>query len=349
MQGKRGVGFFVWLLILFLSLVFILTSVYAQESKLVITDIDVYVDGNKDSSIDKNGGTIDDVKPGSELLLKIKISNLYSTKTEIEIENIAVEATIFDINNGKNIYKYENDFDLDAGDDEKIIFQFRIPYEVDEKEYLLNIKAQGIDDANKSVHATEVNISIDIEKEKHDVIFKNQRVSPSILGCYGSAVFEAEIVNRGSKKEDVTLVLENEELKIRQNEYFILEDDEDNIKYIMISLNPINRSKGIYALKAKLYYDNKEKITEIPLTIDCEKKSEKQDVIFYPQNNLSDQIRVWSRTSTGTSIAMVKYKTLNETQRTIIYSLGVVFVDLLLLLILLIFLLKNTFTGKQYY
>ena len=71
---------------------------------LEVYDLKVEVDGDKDSSADEDGGTIDnDVRPGSEITMDITLKNLYSSDDDINIENIDITGTIYDIDDGEDI------------------------------------------------------------------------------------------------------------------------------------------------------------------------------------------------------------------------------------------------------
>ena len=102
--------------------------------KLEVKDIKVYVDGKKESGADEDGGKID-VVPGSELELKIELENLYTDDEDVEINDITIEGTLEDIDDGGDIYDEADDFDLNADRDKKISLKFDIPLEVEDGDY----------------------------------------------------------------------------------------------------------------------------------------------------------------------------------------------------------------------
>ena len=247
------------------------SSVY---SNLNINEIKVYVDGDKDSGADENGGVIDDVKPGSEIRLKIEIENNGS----LEIENIDVEGVIYDIDDGNDIEEEDDIGDLKAGKDEEVTLEFKIPLEVEEDDFLLELEIEG-EDENDTEHRAYVNFTVRIEKEKHEIRILRAAVSSSVLECSRTADLEVKIINLGRDDEDeVTITVKNSELGInleRDEIELETDPDDDNTYATTLDLFLDDAKAGTYTIKVESYYDDDEESDseDVLVTIkDCKSK-----------------------------------------------------------------------------
>src|SRR3989338_709048 len=120
---------------LILSLVifiFLMNVAYAAGSKLVFSDVDVKV-GSKTSKNLEDGDTIDDeAEPGDTVEFRIEVRNNFTDAEDLDIEDITVEVTIEEVDDGDDIDEESSDFDLKAGRDKKVTLKFQLPIEVEE-------------------------------------------------------------------------------------------------------------------------------------------------------------------------------------------------------------------------
>lgn len=228
------------------------TTISIPSSKLNIKKVKAIIDGKSETV--QEGEKIDDAKPGSEVKLKIKVENLFSNGDELDIEDISVEMSVGDMDDGEDIEEEADEFDLGADDEEEIELKFAVPFDVEEDTYDVLITAEG-EDENKTIHKSEFNFELEVEKESHEVKISRLELSPSKVSCSKNAELKVEAVNSGSKDEDSAVVLAySPELSLDFKEEGI-ELDENEVFSKSITI-PISNDvlPGIYPINAKAYY-----------------------------------------------------------------------------------------------
>ena len=241
--------------------------------KLKVKDIKVYVDGKKEVGADEDGGKIDAV-PGSKLELKIKLKNLYTDDEDVEINDITIEGTLKDIDNGDDLEDDTNDFDLNPEKDRELSLEFNIPLEVEDDEYDLIVEIKG-ENERSFYYSKKIEFEVEVDKEKHDVIFNNLEFENNNIQCGGSANLKVNVVNLGTENEVVRLVISNQELDINVRESFELSEDpydKDNSfsKTYDITL-PADINPDIYIFRADLFYGSNIESSTAELNVECNK------------------------------------------------------------------------------
>jgi hypothetical protein len=257
---------------------------YAQVcEKLDVKDIKVYVDGKKESGADEDGGKID-VLPGSKIELEIELENLYNDVDDVEIVDISVEGTLESIDEGDDISDDAREFDLNSEKKKKITLEFNIPKEVEDGDYDLILEIEGENERGFS-YFKEIEFEVEVDKEKHDVIFDNLKFSNDNLRCGGEAELNVNIVNLGTSEEDVALTITNDKLNINMLESFTLNEDpfvKDNRfrKTYKLQL-PDDTNPGKYIFFADLAFEGGLEREIVQLNVECsnlvqQEKSERE-------------------------------------------------------------------------
>ena len=246
--------------------------------KLKVKDISVYVDGKKEAGADEEGGKID-VVPGSKIELTIKIENLYSDNEDVEIEDVSVEATLESIDDGNDIEATANDFDLNAGKDKEIVLEFNIPLEVEDGDYDLIIEIEGGNERGFP-YSKIIEFEVEVEKEKHDVVFNRLEFSNNNVECGNAAKLNVGIVNVGTNDENAKLGIVNQDLGIDIQESFKLSEDsfdKENsfAKFYIIKL-PQDAVPGKYIFLADLVSENDIERSNAELNVECSNFMEKE-------------------------------------------------------------------------
>ena len=239
--------------------------------KLDVKDITVYVDGKKEAGADEDGGKIDAI-PGSKIELKIKIENLYLDNEGVEIEGISVEGTLEGIDDGSDIEVAANDFDLNAGKDKEITLEFNIPLEVEDGDYDLSVEIEG-ENERGFPYSKKTEFEVEVDKEKHDVVFSKLEFSDSSVECGNAAKLNVDVVNLGTNEENVKLMISNQDLGIGIKESFELSQDpfdKENsfTKSYAIEL-PQDAIPGKYIFLADLDFENDIASSNAELNIEC--------------------------------------------------------------------------------
>ena len=246
----------------------------AKPEMLKIKDLKAYVDGDKKSGADEDGGRIKDVKPGSRVKLKIGVENLYSEETDIEINDVFAKAIIKDIDDGDDIEEESGDVDLDPEDEETLEIEFEIPLEVEDNDYDLELTIEGEDE--KGIEYEQIiDFTLEVEKEKHELLITRASLSNTKLKCSRTTQLSFNVMNLGTDKEDVTLTIFNYELELNKQESFTLDDDpfDSESGYSNTYTIKIDKEQkaGVYPVIVRVEYngETKEKIIDITLE-DCE-------------------------------------------------------------------------------
>lgn len=245
----------------------------------------------------ESDGTNNRLKPGETLIVEIDIEN----KGEIDIENIKLEVW-FEDSNGRKLKDDDNDvveddsnFDLDEGDDEgdvdddDVIFEFEMPYDVEDgDEYVVYVRAVGEQGNDSSIKYMDIDISktIKFEREKHELVIYKAVLNPDSVKCSRSVVLDIGVRDIGEKDEDdVRLTIINSELDVNVVDTFDIEEDADDNEFrSSYSFKVADEvAGGLYPLFIRLDYDDGDETVTETVNIeveDCVRVIEvKEDVI----------------------------------------------------------------------
>jgi len=231
-----------------------------RKSMLEIYDLDVYVDDSKDSNLN-DGDTIGkEAKPKSNIKFDFVIKNLFDEdEDDIEIENIFITVTIKEIDDDDDLEEETKEFNLDA--EEKSSTQsveFDLPTAVDEGSYDVEIVVEGEEAKSPyTEHRVEWTLTLDVEKEKHDMDLERAEFDQITLSCDRETTFYVELVNFGSSDEDeLILTIENSALgiNIKQEDIEIDEGDDWSKSYPITVADDV--APGTYKVITKMYYDS---------------------------------------------------------------------------------------------
>lgn len=293
---------------------FTITVSEAERAKLAITDLDVKVGGKKDSNLVAGKKIDEPAQPGSSVDFILKIENLYTDEEDMKFDNIEVEIIIEDIDDGDDLEDESEEFDLNPEEDRKETISFDIPLEVEEGDYAVRVKVKG-EDENNTYHRIEWKLTLEVEKDKHDVIIKDISLSPSIITCDKDIGFGIEVMNIGRKDEDdVSIEITNTQLELDLKETGIEldkdpDDDENSFKKTFYATLPEKLDEGTYPITYKVYYDDKLSDTEREdLVVKGCKQVKKGsavkgiDLVSRPSYSSSSGVAVAQPVTEGTSI-----------------------------------------------
>jgi len=227
--------------------------------KLIISDLDVKVDGKSDKNLNNNTKIGKDAAPGTKVEFKLEIENMFTDDEDLEIEDIDVEITIEDIDDGDDLDEDADEFDLKQGKNEDLSIEFEMPLEIDEGIYDVIIIVEG-DDENSTTHEILWNLELEVEKETHEVRIIRADVTPSTLACQRQVSINTEIINTGTDDEDeVVLEITSPEIGINSVTSGIELDEgtEDNRfkKEILESISA-DILPGTYPITISAHYDS---------------------------------------------------------------------------------------------
>ncbi len=227
----------------------------------------------------------DQVKPGESFNVEVDVTNIDNLSADIE--DINVEVIVEKIDDGDDLEEDDDINDLDADDDDSIDFDFEVPYAVKDKTYTIVIIVTGDHATNSSIkYETVVNATVEVEKEKHELVMKQPTVDYETLKCSRTTQMSVTLWNIGEKDENVELTVYNTELGISQKQTFDLDegDDEDDIKTRRtFTLDLADAEAKTYTFYVKAEYDDGDEQETESFTLKVEDCStdvpEEEDVV----------------------------------------------------------------------
>jgi uncharacterized membrane protein len=252
------------------------------ESQLSIDDVDVTVGGNTDSNLQDGNRIDDEAKPEDRVKFDIQIKNLFSDNDDIQIENIEVEITIQDIDDGDDLEKTSSDFDLNADKKKTVSIDFEVPLEVESGNYDVIIIADGRDE-NGARHTDRMQLELEVDRENDDVRITKADLSSSTIKCGQSTSLRFEIRNLGdSTQDDAAVVISNTDLGLNQRFDDIELDDNPTDRDSRFSRSvdivvPSSASPGSYPIDVIAFIDRNTRIDREVVTLNvqsCEEQVE---------------------------------------------------------------------------
>ncbi len=263
----------------------LLISATAHAGELKFKEVKAYVDNKKDSGVTNTGGTADNVAPLSKLKFQVLLENTFTAAENIDMEGVSVEAVIVGIDDGEDLEDDLDDKDIDAADDQKYVFNFEVPLEVDDKMYNVKLTAKGraVNGSNSFDVNASTSFKIEVEKERHDIWIYRNVLTPSTVNCGRAAELDVGLINQGrEEEEDIYLEVSNEALGLMQKvgplELAEGANDDDiktSKKFKVTTTKEL--VPGIYPITLKASYDkdSKFKSNSVDLTVTaCEEKKE---------------------------------------------------------------------------
>lgn len=221
---------------------------YISGSYIEITDWDITDDD-------------EDFYPGDKIEIEVDIEN----DGDEEIEDIVVEAILYDVTDGKRIDVIKSEeFDLDEDEDETIELILEIPEDLDTDNDLV-VFISAYEDGNDAENCDwESNDDLDFKRRKHDIAIEKVLVTPSTAKAGSTVEVKVDVENVGDRDEDDSYVrVKNGELGIdKKSELFEVEayekGDDDEYSVTISFTVPTNAEEGNYDLEVYVYNDDDE-------------------------------------------------------------------------------------------
>jgi hypothetical protein len=263
------------------------------QSKLVIDRIRIKKDGKKRTSFD--GDTVDNIKPGTDLQVEVEVRNIGN----LEIHDVEVDGEIDEIDDGEKLDDVSSEFDLRAGEDDKVTLDFTIPYNADSVVYPLKLFVEGQDSQGNN-HKVNATVFLRIEKKSHELAVSKLTVNNPVVECNRRLEVSIQVNNIGDNDEDdVKITVTNEALALNIKENVKLDegsanDDDDSYFRRTYLVNvPNELERGEYKIRVEAFYDDKlsddkeidvfiDKCIEkkLPAVVEQENKDSTVDIVF---------------------------------------------------------------------
>ena len=236
-------------------------TVYLEtKSELEISKVKIDIDGDTESISDDDEV---DAKAGNDVILTVTVKNTFDDNIDIEDVEVEIESDSeldWDDNNDVG--------NIRDGDKEEVDFSFSIDSDIDEDEYDVEIRVSG-EDENGATHKDTLRFTINIDKENHEIKIMSATLSPNKVSCDAKTVtVRTNIKNTGSNDEDdVSIVVNNDELNIYEYATRINLDEDDDTDKSFVFTVPKNAQPGEYIIHVTSYYDNDEESDEKVLSL----------------------------------------------------------------------------------
>ncbi|GEM_PF-6941616 len=187
----------------------------APTGKLQITDVEARIDGKRESSLQDNEVIGRKAAPESTVSFKVRTKNLFNLTNGLNINNINVKITIEGVDDGEDFEDEPNEFDLrPQGEKSASSDNFKLPLNIDDGDYNVRIEAEGRDTSGV-MHNDEVDLTLQVKKEAHDVRILKFTVNRANINCKEPISISYQIMNLGRNDEDKASVeIRNDDLGI---------------------------------------------------------------------------------------------------------------------------------------
>lgn len=303
---------------LILGLVMVmLVSLSVSAGRLEFGDVEVKVDSEKDKDL-KNGDRIsDEAQPGSKVKVDVEVKSNFTNADkdtdgdEIAIEDIEITVTLEGVDDGDDFEEEIDSFDLDPGDDDGGSVDFTIPLEVGEGDYDVVIDVEG-EDTNGTTHKISMKLTLEVEKEKHEVRITRAAVNPASVACGKNAQLSVNVLNTGQEdEEDNTITVTSEDLGLEASETFNVDEGEfdEDMEYSKVFSVPVAKDvdEGVYPINVNVVYDDGgEEVSEnVDVTVTCGAAASASDEEDAETGSASTSTSTGATGTTGTTTVVV--------------------------------------------
>jgi hypothetical protein len=249
-------------------------TVFAAGDKLVFSDVDVKVGGKIDRNLVDGEKINEEARPGEIVEFRVEVLNNF-TRQGLEIQDITIEVTIEEIDDGDDLEDESKEFDLSATRDHRETIRFQVPIEVEERDYFVRIRAEG-DDLNGTTHVAEMSLILEVEKEAHLLDIVRASVSPSVISCNRRNVqLAVTVLNMGTEDEsDVQIDITSSALGVGITDFLenelTAEPNEPEARYSKVYTFNVdsNIEPGTYPINVRVLYNNDNKLVEKVINLD---------------------------------------------------------------------------------
>lgn len=250
-----------------------------RENKLTVDKVRVCVN-DRCKSVD-DGDDVEGIRPGDDISVEIIVENKYSDSDREDVEFEDVEIS-FEIDDGDfDEDDSETLGDLGADEQDSETFTFSVDDDVDDGNSDMVIRVSG-EDENRAFHGEEIEITLEVERDTHDVEIRSAILNPSTLTCsQDSTRVNVNFANLGKRDEDETFIeVVVDEFGITERlGPFELDEDDSRAESLTLVL-PDDRDAKTYPVIVRTLYDttvpSDEEILEL-VVADCEGDSSSDD------------------------------------------------------------------------
>ena len=241
------------------------------ENKLIIDDASISFNGETEGIDDDD--SVGDVKPGNDVSIEFEIENRYDDDEDVGIEDI--EITV-EGGGDLDVDEEENVGDLNPEETDTVTVEFDVEDDARRGDEELEIILLG-EDENGAMHGENWEVTIEIERDDHDISITSLALQPSVVSCEQEAQIQVEVRNTGRRDESrVYIRLSNVALSYKMiSERLDLDQDDEVTRTFAIPV-PETTPLGEYRMVVETYYDTSRRSTADTITLQkvrCERQT----------------------------------------------------------------------------
>lgn len=209
---------------------------------------------SKSEKID-DSDTVKDIKPGMALELELEVESKFKDKDDIDVEDIVINVESTGDTDDLDVDEEDEIDAISPEDAEAVKISFDVEDDASKGKESLLISLEGIDE-NGARHGETWELTLDINREDHEIEIRSATLAPSSLSCENSAELSASIRNSGRRDEDkVYLRVYSTELNFNSNvEIGSLDANDEETRAFTVPV-PVDTPAGTYRLAIETYYD----------------------------------------------------------------------------------------------
>lgn len=247
-------------------------------NKLIVDKVKVCINDGSCESLDDTEN-VQDIKPGDKVTIEVTVENKYSDNDrenlDIDVNDVTVES------DGGELEDFDDSEDLgdiSAEESDSVTFDLEVDSDADKGNYDINIMAKG-EDENGATHGEMWTITLEVEREKHELSIYDMILEPAQVNCGETATLNVDIKNIGRNDEDdVSVLVKSVALSnlYQKAEYVDSVDQDDEESFVFYINVPERQTAGQYRIDVQSYY-SKTTVSgkdSILLTVACEAEEE---------------------------------------------------------------------------
>lgn len=245
------------------------------ENMLLLENVRVCVNTKCENMDD--GDDFKDIKPEDTVTVEVEAKNDFDDKENIDIQNVNVFVRSVD----GNLDDFDEDDDmgdLTTEDTDTVLFEFEVADDQDRDDYDVEVIVEG-EDENGAKHGERWIFTLQIDREKNDIVVQDMVLEPLQAECGEQAVLTVDVKNRGRNDvDDVTVSIRSLALGnlFQKSTDYVNVDQDDDTSFVFYIDVPEDVEAGPYRIDAQTFYDktkrsdkSKEASQSVVLTVVC--------------------------------------------------------------------------------
>ena len=204
----------------------------------------------------RDNKNIDGIQPGDEIKMQFEVESKFDDKEQVDIEHIELEVLSLGDDEDLDVSEEESVDNLGPEDIESVEIAFTVEEDAKKGKEDMRIILKG-EDENGAKHGERWEMSLEIEREDHEISIKSKDLSPKTVSCQSSANLVVGLRNTGrNDEEDVYLRVYSPEIGNFQSNIAAGDVDEDDETTHDLAIPiPEELAPGNYRITMDTYYD----------------------------------------------------------------------------------------------